>query len=59
MSRSARSLISFAIMALVFWLIWSRLHFVVLVNMPWWGLLVLGLVLFLALDWLVARVIKR
>ena len=59
MNHPARSLITFAIMALVFWLIWSRLHFVVLVSMPWWGLFVLGLVLFLALDWFVGRVIKR
>jgi hypothetical protein len=59
MSRSTRSLITFFIVAFVFWLIWSRLHFVVLVQMPWWGLLILGLVLFLVLDWVVARVVRK
>jgi apolipoprotein N-acyltransferase len=59
MNPSARSLVTFLIVAFVFWLIWSRLHVVVLVQIPWWGLLILGLVLFLVLDWVVAKVLRK
>jgi hypothetical protein len=58
MSHSARRLATFLIVALVFWLIWSRLQFVVLISMPWWGLIILGLVMFLVLDWVVAKVLR-
>jgi intracellular septation protein A len=59
MSRSARTALSLAVLALVLWLIWSRLHIVIWVPVPWWGLLLLGLLLFLALDYLIARIFAR
>lgn len=59
MSRTARSLVSLALVFLVLWLIWSRLHIVLFVPLPWWGLLIAGLLIFLALDWLVARIMRK
>jgi hypothetical protein len=59
MSRTGRSLIALGVLALVLWLIWSRLHIVIWVPMPWWGLLILGVLLFLALDYLIARIFAR
>jgi hypothetical protein len=59
MSRTGRSLIALGVLALVLWLIWSRLHIVIWVPMPWWGLLIMGVLLFLALDYLIARIFAR
>jgi hypothetical protein len=59
MSRTGRSLIALVALALVLWLIWSRLHIVIWVPLPWWGLLLAGLLLFLALDYLITRIFAR
>lgn len=59
MSRTARTALSVGVLALVLWLIWSRLHIVIWVPLPWWGLLLMGLLLFLALDYLVGRIFAR
>jgi len=59
MSRAGRSLLSVGILALVLWMIWSRLHIVIWVPLPWWGLLLMGLLLFLALDFLISRIFTR
>jgi hypothetical protein len=59
MSRRGRTLLSLGVLALVLWLIWSRLHIVIWVPMPWWGLLLAGLLLFLALDYLLGRILAR
>jgi hypothetical protein len=59
MSRNARSLVAAGVLALVLWLIWSRLHIVIWVPMPWWGLLLLAVLLFLAVDYLIARILTR
>ena len=59
MSRAGRSLLSVGILALVLWMIWSRLRIVIWVPMPWWGLLIMGLLLFLALDFLISRIFVR
>ncbi len=59
MSRAGRSLLSVGILALVLWMIWSRLHIVIWVPLPWWGLLLMGLLLFLALDFLISRIFAR
>lgn len=59
MSRSARTALSLGILALVLWLIWSRLHIVIWVPVPWWGLLLMGLLLFLGLDYLLGRILTR
>lgn len=59
MSRAGRSLLSVGILGLVLWMIWSRLRIVIWVPMPWWGLLIMGLLLFLALDFLISRIFVR
>lgn len=59
MSRAARSLIALAALGLVLWLIWTRLHIVLWVPLPWWGLLIMGLLIFLALDYLIAKIFAR
>ncbi len=56
--RSTRSLLTVLALVVAFWLIWSRLHFVVYVAIPWWGLLLLGLALFLVIDWLLAKLVR-
>lgn len=57
MSRTARTALSLAVLALVLWLIWSRLQIVIWVPLPWWGLLLMGLLIFLALDYLLAKIL--
>ncbi len=59
MSRTGRTLIAVVALGLVLWLIWSRLQIVIWVPMPWWGLLIAGLLLFLALDYLIAKIFAR
>ena len=59
MSRAGRSLLSVGILGLVLWMIWSRLRIVIWVPLPWWGLLIMGLLLFLALDFLISRIFVR
>jgi hypothetical protein len=58
MKRRGISLVSAIALVIVLWLIWSRLHIVLFVQMPWWGLLLLGVALFLALDHLIARLVR-
>lgn len=59
MSRAGRTLIAVAALAIVLWLIWSRLQIVIWVPLPWWGLLIAGLLLFLALDYLITKIFAR
>jgi hypothetical protein len=40
------------------WLIWDRLRIVILVSVPWWGFLLMALLLFLALDYLFSRIFR-
>jgi uncharacterized membrane protein len=62
MSTGIRKRIASLISAIIFGLIvlWvlDRLHIVIWVNTPWWGLLLMGLVLFLIIDFVVNRVIS-
>jgi uncharacterized membrane protein len=61
MSTGIRKRIASLISAIIFGLIvlWvlDRLHIVIWVNTPWWGLLLMGLALFLIIDYVVNRVI--
>jgi len=41
------------------WLIWSKLRIVVFVHMPWWGFLILGVLLFLAVDYILSKLFDR
>jgi hypothetical protein len=44
---------------LVLWLIWSRLHIVLYVALPWWGLLLGAVGLFLVVQHLFMRIFTR
>ncbi|NTV64980.1 MAG: hypothetical protein HGA65_15835 [Oscillochloris sp.] len=57
--RAYSSMLTLTAFVIVLWLIWSRLHIVVWVTMPWWGLLIGALVLFLVFDALLHRIFKR
>lgn len=58
MRRGGR-LIGALALVIVLYLIWSRLHIVVFVPIPWWGLLILAVALFLAVDYLLSLVFRR
>jgi hypothetical protein len=53
-----RSLATTLALLLTLWFILDRLRIVILVNVPWWGFLILALVLFLLLDYLIARILR-
>ncbi len=59
MKNRTTSLLIVIALVIVFWLIWSRLHIIVFVPMPWYvllGLMIgLALAIFLALDHLFNR----
>jgi hypothetical protein len=40
------------------WLILSRLRFVVWVAVPWWGLLLIAVLLFLLIDFILGRIFR-
>lgn len=56
--RRLRSFASVAAILIVLWLIWSRLHIVLFVQIPWWGLLIVGLVLFLVVEYVIERITR-
>ncbi len=51
MRQRARKLATALAVLITLWLLWDRLHIVIWVQMPWWGLLILALVIFLAIDY--------
>lgn len=57
--RNIGSLAAAAALLVVLWLIWSRLHIVLYVALPWWGLLLGAGALFLVLQHLFARLLGR
>lgn len=59
MRRRGSSLLTALALLLAFWLIWDRLRIVVLVRLEWWGLLILGVILFLIIDYILAALFKR
>ena len=58
MNRIARSAAAFAALGFVLWFLFTRLHIVVVVPMPWWGLLITAVLAFLALDWLISKILR-
>jgi len=56
MRQRARKIATALALLITFWLIWSKLHIVIWVNVPWWGLLVVGVIIFLAIDYIFAQV---
>jgi hypothetical protein len=59
MRRRLQSIGTTLALVLTLWFILDRLHIVLLVQVPWWGFLILALALFLALDYLIAKVLGR
>jgi hypothetical protein len=59
MRKRASSAISTLALMFVIWLIWTRLHIVFLIVVPWWGFLLMAIVLFLVIDHLLHRVLER
>ena len=59
MRKRTSSLISTLVLLLVLWLIWTRLHIVFLVVMPWWGFLLMAIILFLTIDHLIHRALRH
>lgn len=56
MRQRARKIATALAILVTFWLIWSKLHIVIWVNMPWWGLLVIAVAVFLAIDYIFAQI---
>ena len=59
MRKRASSLISTAALMLVLWFIWTRLRIVFLVVIPWWGFLLIAILLFLVIDHFLHRALGR
>lgn len=59
MKRRLSSLITAVIFLAILWVVLDRLHIVIWVNTPWWGLLLMGVVVFFIIDFAVSRVMNR
>lgn len=58
MKRRLSSLISAVIFLAIVWVVLDKLHIVVWVQTPWWAFLLMGVVLFFAIDFAVSRIFK-
>lgn len=58
MRRRAASLSTAIALLITLYLIWTKLRIVIFVNLPWWGFLLLIVVLFLAIDYVLDRVLR-
>lgn len=52
-----RGVLLLAVTAFILWLVWQRVHFVMWVQMPWWGALIGLVVIVLLVDHLLDRVL--
>jgi hypothetical protein len=59
MRRRGSSLVTVAALLTVLWLIWQKLHIVIFIPVPWWGCLIMAILLFLAVDYILDRVLRR
>ena len=53
--RAAASLVTTVIFGFILFKVLERTFVVIWVQMPWWGLLILGVILFLVIDHMVSR----
>ena len=53
--RTLASIVTTLIFGFILYKVLERLFIVIWVQMPWWGLLLLGLGLFLLIDYMVSR----
>jgi hypothetical protein len=59
MGRRTGGIATVIALAVTLWIIVSRLHIVFWVQLPWWGFLLMAALLFLAIDYLIGRVLSR
>lgn len=51
-------MITTVIMGYILYRILDRIFVVIWVNVPWWGLILLAVLLYLAIDYMVNRILK-
>jgi len=56
--RKLAALITTVIFGYLLYRVFERMIFVVWVQVPWWGLIILAVLLFFAIDYLVNRIIS-
>lgn len=56
--RRIASVITTVIMGYILYRILDRIFVVIWVNVPWWGLILLAVLLYLAIDYMVNRILK-
>ncbi len=56
--RRLASLITTLIMGYILYRVLDRLFVVVLVQVPWWGLILLGIALYFVIDYFVNRILN-
>jgi hypothetical protein len=56
--RRVASVITTVIMGYILYRILDRVFVVIWVNVPWWGLILLAVLLYLAIDYMVNRIVK-
>ena len=59
MRRRVGSALTAIALVITLWLIWQKLYIVVRVDMPWWGFLLMAVLLFLAVDYILDRLFNR
>jgi hypothetical protein len=57
--RNVGALAALLAILLVLWFVWSRLHIVIWIPLPWWGALIGVVLLFLVIQHLIATLLKR
>lgn len=58
LKRRVASVITTVIMAYILYSLLNRIFVVIWVNVPWWGLILLAVLLFLGIDYMVNRILK-
>ena len=56
--RRIAGVITTVIMGYILYRILDRIFVVIWVNVPWWGLILLAVLLYLAIDYMVNRILK-
>jgi hypothetical protein len=59
MRRRLGSALTAIALVITLWLIWDKLRIVVFVRVPWWGFLLMAVLLFLAVDYILDRLFSR
>ncbi|GAC1557201.1 MAG: hypothetical protein NVS2B7_32510 [Herpetosiphon sp.] len=59
MSRTASRLATVLALIITAWLIWQKIHVVLIVQLPWWSLILIAVAAFLLLDYLFSRLFHR